>query len=54
MFTRMYIRKLRKLRIYWKMRDWICDMREKLPQRFHHLGPKEPCTCYKATYRCYK
>ena len=52
MVTKLYIRKLftDPVFTYWQMRDWICNMREKLPQRFHHLGPREPCTCY----RCYK
>ena len=47
-----------KTKLYWRrlftdptftkyvIRDWIVHVRRRLPQRFHHLGPKRPCTCY--------
>ena len=47
--TWLYIRKLltQPEFLKYQARDQIIiPLRGKLPQRFHSLGPKEPCTCY--------
>ena len=51
--TILYLRKLltNPKFLKYQVRDVVVvPVREKLPQRFHQLGPKSPCPCY----RCYE